>query len=168
MLSSKENDALNALANDIGVSSKKLYQLINFESKWNPQAKNPFSSARGLLQFTDATSQSLGYIDSMDLVTKNPNITSQLLGPVKSYLSFFRPYYTEQSLAMAVFYPAYRYVPINTVFPENVRKVNPSIVTVEDYMKKVFPGFVNKNIPIILIILSTGIILFMTSKKGKG
>lgn len=37
-----------------------LYDLVNKESSWNPNAANPSSSARGLFQFIDSTAQNYG------------------------------------------------------------------------------------------------------------
>jgi hypothetical protein len=137
-LTDKENDALYQVAQAIGTKPDWLYRLIDFESAWNPSAKNPFSSARGLIQFIDSTARSLGYTSADHLVQSNPDIYSQLMNPVFKYLSQFAPLSTEQSLTMSVFYPAYRSVPVDTLFPDSVRAVNPGINTVADYIKKVF------------------------------
>lgn len=129
--------ALQEVSASLGIDPMDLYNLIKFESNWNPQAKNPNSSARGLIQFTDKTAQSLGYKDSLDLVTKNKSIESQLYFPVLQYLSKFKPFPTKQSLYMSVFYPVARNWPLNKEFPDTVKKVNPGIVTVADYINKI-------------------------------
>ena len=103
----------------LGISDPNwLIDLANFESGMNPKAKNPLSSARGLIQFMDATSRGLGYDSSLDLVTKNPTIISQLEGPVYEYLRPYKPFTTESSLYLSVFYPAARNYPANMTFKE--------------------------------------------------
>lgn len=136
-MTEKTLKALQEVSASLGIDPNDLYKLIDFESKWNPQAKNPYSSARGLIQFTDKTAQSLGYKDSLDLVTKNNSIESQLYFPVLQYLSQFKPFPTKQSLYLSVFYPKARTWSLNTEFPDTVKKVNPGIVTVADYINKI-------------------------------
>lgn len=136
-MTEKTLKALQEVSASLGIDPNDLFNLIQFESKWNPKAKNPYSSARGLIQFTDKTAQSLGYKDSLDLVTKNNSIESQLYFPVLQYLSKFKPFPTKQSLYMSVFYPVARNWPLNKQFPDTVKKVNPGIVTVADYINKI-------------------------------
>lgn len=135
-LTERENEVFQTIALQLNVDPGNLYKLINFESGWNPQAKNPLSSARGLIQFTDSTARDLGFDNSLDLVDKNPSIVSQL-PIVKRYLDRYRPYSTKQSLYMSVFYPAARYLNPLAELPEVVRKYNPGINTVQDYINKV-------------------------------
>ncbi len=99
-----------------------LIDLVNFESGMNPKAKNPLSSARGIIQFMDATSRGLGYDSSLDLVNKNPTIIKQLEGPVYEFLKPYRPFKTESSLYLAVFYPAARNYPADMSFKEIFEK----------------------------------------------
>jgi len=129
--------ALNEVSGELKIKPEDLRALISFESSWNPQAKNPKSSARGLLQFIDSTAQSLGYKDSADLVSKNPTAEAQLRGPVRKYLKQFAPFPSPQSLYMAVFYPAARYWEPSREFPDRIKKVNPGINTPLDYVKYV-------------------------------
>jgi len=72
------------------------------------------------------------------LVRKHPTRIAQLQGPVLAYLSMISqntPFNgTEQDLYMAVFYPAYRRVNINTQFPDRVKKSNPGINSPADYV----------------------------------
>jgi hypothetical protein len=133
MITPKDLQLLNEIAVRLGVAYSDLFSLINFESGFNPQAKNPKSSARGLIQFMDATAKSLGYADSLDLVTKNPTIEMQL-PIVEKYLQQFAPYTGKQSLYLAVFYPKYRNVDPLTQFPDSVKSVNPGINTPQDYI----------------------------------
>lgn len=125
--------ALNDVAIRLNVTYADLFSLIMFESGFNPQAKNPRSSARGLIQFIDSTARSLGYTDSLDLVTKNPTIQQQL-PLVEAYLKQYAPFNDKQDLYLSVFYPKYRRVDPGTVFPDTVQAANPGITTVRDYI----------------------------------
>lgn len=167
MLFSKITDAestiLSNVSSALGIPSDWLYQLIDFESKWNPAAVNPYSAARGLIQWTNTTARGMGYASALDLVNKSPDRISQLIGPVFEYLKPYRPFPTQQSLAMAVFYPKYRSVPADTAFPVNVLAQNPGIKTPADYMKKVFP------ISLAALAASpTGQAVIKTATKGGG
>ena len=129
--------ALDQTANLLGVPSDWLNALIDFESSWNPLAKNDTTGARGLIQFLNKTAQILGYLSADDLVNKYPSSPTQLNGPVYQYLKQYKPFPTKQSLYMAVFYPAARTWTPDTTFPANVRAVNPNIDTVQDYIDHV-------------------------------
>jgi hypothetical protein len=137
MLSAKENQVLNTIAADLGTTPAALSALITFESGFNPKAKNPYSSARGLIQFTDTTARGLGFKDSLDLITRFSTIEKQLL-LVHKYLKKYAPFRDDQALFMAVFYPAARDWPITREFPDYVQAVNPGIKTVLDYVNKVY------------------------------
>lgn len=113
------------------------YKLIEFESGNNPLAKNPRSSARGLIQFLDSTAKELGYANSLDLVSKHPSYESQLKGPVLAYMKRYRPYKNKYDIAMAVFYPKYIGKSPDTQFPDNVKSANPGINTPRDYVSYV-------------------------------
>lgn len=135
-------EALSYVAGELGISPELLSKEIDFESAgtWNPTIKNPKpdSTARGLIQFTDETARDLGYKDSMDLVSKNPTVTGQLKGPVLTYLKGkMGKHKTAQGLMMGVLYPKARAVSPDTLLPERVRKWNPGINTVQDYMENV-------------------------------
>lgn len=135
-INERESNLLDLTAIQLQVDPDDLYRLIDFESGWNPRAKNPYSSAMGLIQFTDSTAYDLGFKNSSDLVNKNPTITDQL-PIVKQYLMPFKPFYGKQSLYMAVFYPAARTWPLEKQFPSAVKAVNPGIDTVQSYIDKV-------------------------------
>ena len=137
MLSANENQVLKTVAADLGTTPAALSALIQFESGFNPKAKNPFSSARGLIQFTDTTARALGFNDSLDLVTRFSTIEKQLL-LVHKYLKKYAPFRDDQALFMSVFYPAARDWPITREFPDYVQAVNPGIKTVLDYVNKVY------------------------------
>jgi len=130
--------ALLNVAKQLEIKDPKwLKNVILYESRNSPTVKNPVSSARGLIQFVDETSKGLGYSSSKDLVKKHSTAVSQLYGPVYKYLSKYKPFPTEQSLYMAIFRPADMYEKPTKVFPKKVRKYNPGIVTVQDYVNKV-------------------------------
>lgn len=149
---------IKEVASLLSIPDSWLYNLIYFESKGNPQAENPYTKAKGLIQFMPKTAQWLGFKDQFDLVKRYPDFESQLKGPVYNYLQRYKPFTTEQSFYMSVFYPKYRYVPLNTEFNSIVQKYNPGIKTVKDYVKKVNPGF--QEFPLLLIVILSGIYYF--------
>jgi hypothetical protein len=156
-------NAIDTVAKNLSIPSEWLQNLIKFESSNNPQAKNKISGARGLIQFLHSTAKSLGFNNADDLVNKYPDFESQLLNPVQKYLNQFKPFPTKQSLYMAVFYPAARTWPVSKEFPDNVKKSNPGIVTVSDYINKVER---KKSIPAAAII-SAALLLFFFLKDRK-
>lgn len=164
-MNKSQSKALNEVAESLDIQSADLYKLIDFETAhtWNPLIKNKNSSARGLLQFTDKTARSLGYKDSLDLVTKNNSIESQLYFPILKYLSRFKPFTTKQSLYMSVFYPDAKQWPLNKQFPDTVQAVNPGIKTVQDYINKVENKKTTLSAGLILITFAALIFLM----KGK-
>lgn len=129
-------ESLNVVAKMLNVEVEFLVKLITKETAgtWNPQIKNPISSARGLIQFMDATAQDMGYSDSLHLVTEYSTIESQLENPVYSYLRKYAPFATNAELYLSVFYPAYRKQDYRKEFPENVIKSNPRIKTPAHYV----------------------------------
>lgn len=163
-MTEKTLKALQEVSASLGIDPNDLYKLIDFETAgtWNPQIKNPNSSARGLIQFTDKTARSLGYKDSLDLVTKNKSIESQLYFPVLQYLSKLKPFPTKQSLFMSVFYPDARKWPLNKEFPDNVKKANPGIVTVADYIGKIDKKTVAGISGGLLSLIAIGLLIFMS------
>lgn len=184
MIPASAKVALEKVAALRGISVPSLAALIHFETagKWDPAIGNPNSSARGLIQFTNATAQGLGYKDSADLVAKNPTITAQLMGPVNEY---FKKAFasiphngTDQDLFMSVFYPAYRRKPAGALFPDNVIKANTykaggkvtSIRTPADYVAYVYgkagselkaPGWLLPAAGVVLV----GVVFFSKGKK---
>lgn len=128
---------LSKTAQKLKVNPTWLWNLIKFESRANPAARNAITGARGLIQFLHSTARSLGFKDADDLVKKNPTFDKQLSGPVLKYLAKYAPFPTKQSLYMAVFYPAARTWSPAAVFPANVRKANPGVDTVQDYINLV-------------------------------
>ncbi len=163
ILSGDTKKALQEISNKLGVKYQWLWKLINFESKWNPKVKNPVSSARGLIQFINSTARSLGFKNSLDLVTKYPSITKQLRGPVYSYLKQFKPFPTKQSLYMSVFYPRARKWNPKAIFPFRVMVSNPGIFRVIDYVNYVEGKGKNK----LFLPVTAGIVLLLFMQKRK-
>jgi hypothetical protein len=129
--------ALQDIALKLKIDPSWLWSLISFESKANPAARNKITGARGLIQFLHSTARELGYKDADDLVKKHPTFDSQLKTPVYNYLKKYQPFPTKQSLYMAVFFPRARTWAPGTLFPSNVRRDNPGIDTVQDYINYV-------------------------------
>lgn len=167
-LTKNQEKALQYVAKKIGVPRKKLWGLIQFESSWNPKAKNPYSSARGLIQFVNKTARGMGYKSSLDLVNKNPTIEDQLYNPVLKYFLQYVPYKNDQSLFMAVFYPKARNWPELKEFPDWVKEVNKNINTPLDYMTLVYKRLNWQYVPR-FIILGVAVLsvfyLYNTNKK---
>lgn len=165
-LNNEQAAELERIARLLQTDPAWLYQLIDFESGWNPAAKNPYSSASGLIQFIDKTARSLGYSSSADLVRKNPTIEDQLKSPVYRYLSQFSPFPTLQSLTMAVFYPEYRSVSPNTSFPDTVKINNPGINSPRDYMMRVIAKSLIVPGSVVVLFAAAGLFILHYLQKG--
>jgi len=61
VLTAAEDAALTKVAGWLGVAKDSLYKEINFESGWDPLARNPYSGARGLVQFMPKTAKNMGF-----------------------------------------------------------------------------------------------------------
>jgi soluble lytic murein transglycosylase-like protein len=68
-LKPEEWSALKNTASKLKINWEPLYKMIMFESRWNPQAKNPSSGARGLIQWTPSTAKGMGYKGSIGIFT---------------------------------------------------------------------------------------------------
>lgn len=134
-----ELQALRVAAKAINCDPTNLRAVIQFESAWNPLARNAITGARGLIQFMPETARQLGFDSADQLVLLVPNIEAQLLGPV---IRFYKnlvggAYSSLQAVAMGTFYPAYKFEAETKAFPEKVQAQNPGIKTVADYLNKV-------------------------------
>jgi hypothetical protein len=143
ILTQEQQRELKNLALSIGATEAILYKIISGESGFNPLAKNPNSSARGLLQWIDSTARGLGYRDSLDLVTKNPTIVQQLR-VAKEHFKKGMPFANDYEVALFNFLPAYRKLPPETKLidlPNGAKyaKANPQLKTLGDYY-----NYVNK------------------------
>lgn len=138
-MSPAERAEVTAIALEVGVPAAFLYGLIQLESSWNPFAANPYSTARGLLQWTDASAREMGYASAAALLVANPDVLSQLRIVRKWFQRFVDAGAPdrEQAVAMSVFYPAAARWPANTPFPARVQRVNPGIQFVSDYVNKI-------------------------------
>lgn len=138
-----EEATLNEVALAIGCEPWKLFAIMWSESKCSTIVKNPFGSARGLIQFTDATAQTLGYLSSEKLVQKHPDRVSQMKGPVVKY---FRDLWKVlpndlNDMVGVLFYPKFRRTPEKRL-PEKVIAVNPGIDSIATYAKKIERNYI--------------------------
>lgn len=148
-------ELLERIALELKVDKNHLWALIQHESGWNPQAKNPYSSARGLLQWLNVTAQELGFKTSDELINKLSTVDQQLQYAVLPYLKKRMPFNSPQSLFMATFYPKARNWPDFKEFPLTVQAVNPGIKTPADYIKKVYKKLALLYVPHAVIFLTT-------------
>lgn len=126
-------DDLLRTARRLGVRPTWLANLIHFESQWNPQAKNPWSGASGLIQFMPATARGLGTtVEALRGMT-----AAQQWPYVEAYLRPFRgKLKTQHDLFMAVFYPKAIGRGPDYRFSARVAAQNPGIFTAGDYTRK--------------------------------
>lgn len=158
---------LQTVAQKLNVNPAWLWSLIQFESNGNPAAKNSITGARGLIQFMPSTAREMGYKSADDLVSKYPTFDAQLKTPVYDYLKKYAPFPTKQSLYMAVFYPAARTWTPDTYFPANVRRDNPGIDTVQDYINHVEKLPLKKSaVSAGFLLIVAGLFYFIFKKKG--
>ena len=142
---------IEILANELNINNKDLFELMYFETAGtlNPKISNPNSSAKGMIQFTDASSRLLKssngeyYSNSEELIQKcgtiecqlsTPSDTNKYGGPVYQYLSRFKNMTNKQELYMSIFYPK-AMNKSNFTFPKHIQNINPGIVNVDDYIK---------------------------------
>jgi hypothetical protein len=158
---------LKKISEELKVDLNLLWALIQFESKWSPTIRNPYSSAGGLIQFVDRTSQELGFKNTSDLIQKLPTADLQLKHAVYPYLKKYSPFPTAQSLFMSVFYPSARFWPETKQFPQHIKDLNPGINTPLDYIKFVYKKLSLRYVPHIVYYVIAGI-LYLTFKKRTG
>ncbi len=127
-----------------------LANVINWESgmAFSTSARNKSSGATGLIQFMPKVAKVLG--------TTTAKLAKMDAREQMAYVQYYfekvasgsyrdpytqtkyepGPLHTKQAVYMTIFYPAYRYVPLDTRFPANVRKAN-NVETVRAYIAKV-------------------------------
>ena len=130
-----KESALNEASAKIGVKPWQLFTVLYSESRFNPKASNPKSSAKGLIGFIDSTAQGMGFKSSQDLINKYPDFVSQLRGPVVQYFTKVwkvKPNNLTDMVAV-LFYPKNRNSP-GALLPESVRRANPGINSINDYV----------------------------------
>ena len=116
-----------ALGRQIGADPAWIANVINAESAFNPQARNPRSGATGLIQFMPKTAEGLG--TSTEALAKMN--AGQQFAFVAEYLRRFKGRLRAQSdVVMAVFYPAAIGKPDDWAFPAKVVEQNPTLPTV--------------------------------------
>ena len=171
-----DKEIIADVASRVGVDPPLLDALINFETggTYSPTIKNPVSSARGLIQITNAPAKDLGFRDSLHAVESYPDFKSQMYNVVLPYLDMQRrrkgSLNSEQQLFMSIFYPSYMNVAPDTQFPDAVKKVNPGINTPQDYInfvrKRISVTAIKKALPLPMMVLA-GVIAWYAIKKYK-
>lgn len=157
MYSPSYEQTLKSVADSLNMGRDPLFKVIMMESSWKFDAYNK-SGAVGLIQFMPQTLKGMGLLSPQlaalvpshgavpenikqmvrqEFLAKYPDAPSQLLGPVKAYFKGYAPFQTDQSVYMAVFYPAYRNADLTTPFSDSIRAQNPGIDTVGDYVNHV-------------------------------
>ncbi len=157
MFSDSYEAQLRETAVSLGMPRDWLFNVINLESNWRYDAYNP-SGAVGLIQFMPDTLKGMGLLSPSlaalvdperpesedtkqrvraEFLAKFPDAISQLAGPVMQYFRPMKPFPTEQSVYLAVFYPKFRSASLTQEFPANVQAQNPGIDTVGDYVEMV-------------------------------
>jgi len=142
MTYSKEQMAakISQVAGKLGVEGAWLDAVINFETggTYSPQVRNRRSSALGLIQLTDTAAANLfNGATSAEVIALHSDFMDQMDNVVYPYLEQYAPFANESELWLAIFYPAWRRKPLDTVLPDNVREVNPGIDTLGDYVDNV-------------------------------
>lgn len=133
-LTSAEAAELARVARSVGADAGALANLIQFESGWNPRARNPTSGATGLIQFMPKTAARLG--TSTSALARLDRLGQ--LAYVERYLSAWRGKLgTPYALYMSVFYPVAIGWHPSQMFNAAVRKANPGINTPADYVRLV-------------------------------
>lgn len=125
-------DEIARVAAAIGIDAGWLANVINFESGGNPQARNKYSNATGLIQFMPSTASRLG--TSVDALYGMSG-RSQMPWVERYFTPFKGKLRSQEDVYMAVFYPAYIGQP-DKAFPAKVVAVNPGIFTPRDYAAK--------------------------------
>lgn len=92
-------EAVEAMAKRLEVDPNKVMNVMAFESRLNPKARNPKGTATGLIQFLDTTAESLG--TSIDKL-RGMNAIEQLQYVEKYFAQFRRLMDTQESIYTAV------------------------------------------------------------------
>jgi hypothetical protein len=180
-------DAQNAKIQDValrlGVPFEWLYKIISLESNFDPQARNPRSSARGLIQIIDDTAKMIFGMNAAALVSRYPDFDSQMDNVVYPFFKYYAdrmgPYTSEEQFYLTVFLPAYRDKPLDWIVPDWVKKANPGVDTLQDYVTMALsraPGTAgsgsgrssNPPLPALLLVAAAGIALWYLYQHSKG
>lgn len=143
-------------ASAVGGNPLHLARVMWHESRFNPKAQYGYvygppgdqplpGRATGLIQFVPSTAAKLGtttaalyampFAQQMDYVKKYLTLVAagEWAGPA-GLLD------TQAKMALAVFYPAYRELPLDTPLSAEARADNPGIRTIGDYVNRVMGG----------------------------
>lgn len=151
-LDGEQISLIEETARAVGGNPEHLAKVIWHESRFNPQAQYGYvygppqfipRVATGLIQFIPSTASRLG--TSTEALF---NMTfSQQMAYVRRYLELVAsgqwagggsgPLDTQEKMALAVFYPAYRNRPLDTPLPQSARDANPGVYTLGDYVNRV-------------------------------
>ena len=142
-LTDSEKNAIAIFAGRIGVTPELVAKMIAVETAFtmSPVIHNPLpnQSARGIFQFIDSTAYGLGFRDSLDLVTQNPTIESQLDVAYRMFKPYL-PFKNEYEFTMANFIPTHRKdSPLKRL--DSIKKsyadANPHLTYLGDYYKTI-------------------------------
>jgi hypothetical protein len=129
-MASYASDIARVSAN-LGIDASWLANAINFESGGNPQARNKYTNATGLIQFMPSTATGLGTtVDALYAMSGS----QQMVWVEKYFARQKGKLKSQEDVYMAIFYPAYVGQP-DKQFPASVTAVNPGIFTPRDYVK---------------------------------
>ena len=131
--SAADTAAIDRAAALLKIPAIWLHRIIKAESNYNPAAANPYSSAKGLIQFTDSTARGLGHTSSAALVAALPRIPEQTALAVYPYLKKHAPFKSQSDFYLSVFNPASRSWPLFKRYSAEIQKANPGIRTPADY-----------------------------------
>lgn len=110
---------LKAIAEKLGVNYQDMMAIMYKESRLNPQARNKYNGATGLIQFTKDTA---GWLGTSIGELYNMSAVEQLDWVYKYYAHYVRPGDDRGTIYMATFYPAYMHKPDSTVIAKSGSK----------------------------------------------
>lgn len=126
-------DEIIALGAALGVNPYFIANVIEVESNFNPQARNPRSGATGLIQFTQTAAETVGTTtDKLRLM----GIKEQFQYVVKYFMKYQGRIKTQADVYMAVFQPGRLGQPLSTPISAKAQEKNPTIRTLQDYVDK--------------------------------
>jgi len=127
-------DDIIALGADLGVHPYFIANVIQVESSFNPQARNPLSGATGLIQFTSTVAREVLGTTTDKLKTMGAKEQFQYV--VKYLMRYQGRLKTQADVYMAVFQPARLGQPLSTPISAKAQEKNPTIRTLQDYVDK--------------------------------
>jgi len=156
------NYYITNMARALGVNYTALFKVMAFETNhtFDPKITNPYSGARGVIQFTNSTARTLvapdGHKlkDANDLVSTYPTFASQMElpghhnsygGPVYQYLHRFGNLDSDRDLFLAIFYPIAINWRDDHPLPDIVRIQNPGVNTIGDYCTQMASKIIMSN-----------------------